>query len=202
MYAFQALRRVSSSRVIWFIYWATSIAVLANANYVMMNFSRYEGPTITTLNASGWLLLLYIPKLFIVFIIFGEDIFRLIFSVWNFIYEKFFGANRDSTFIPARRKLISQLALGIATIPFSAIIYGIVKGKYNFKVIRHDIWFDDLPEEFEGFTITQISDVHAGSFRNTEMGSYAIDLINDQKSDIFVFTGDLVNNRAEEMMIW
>jgi len=201
-YAFQAIRKLTSNKVIWFLYWGSSLAVLINANYVLFNFSRFEGSTIATLNASGWLLMLYIPKLVVVFVLFGEDIIRLIFSIWNFIYEKFFGANRESEFLPDRRKMISQLAIGIATIPFASIIYGIVKGKYNFNVIKHDIFFEDLPEKFDGFQITQISDVHSGSFDNVEKISYAMDLINQQDSDIVVFTGDLVNNRAEEMIPW
>ncbi|MEN8137126.1 MAG: metallophosphoesterase [Bacteroidota bacterium] len=202
IYAFQALKRITVNKLFWLIYWASSIAVLLNANYVMINFSRYEGPTIATLNASGWLLLLYIPKLMIVFVLLGEDLMRVLIVIWNFIYEKFFGANTNVDFIPERRKLISQLAFGLAAIPFASIVYGIAKGKYNFKVIKHDIWFDDLPEEFDGFQITQISDVHSGSFNDRAKISYAIDLINEQESDIVVFTGDLINNKAEEMLPW
>ena len=202
IYAFQALRRITSYKLIYLLYWGSSLGVLVNANYVMLNFSRYEGPTLATLNASGWLLLLYIPKLIIVFVLFGEDIIRVLLAIWNFIYEKFFGANRDVDFIADRRKFISKLALGLSVIPFSAIIYGIFEGKYNFKVIKHDIWFDDLPEEFDGFKITQISDVHAGSFDNKSKISYAMDLINEQESDVIVFTGDLVNSKATEMLPW
>jgi predicted MPP superfamily phosphohydrolase len=50
-----------------------------------------------------------------------------------------------------------------------------------------------LPDAFDGFTITQISDVHSGSFDNPEKISYAIDLVNEQNSDMILFTGDIVN---------
>src|SRR5690606_29049231 len=86
--------------------------------------------------------------------------------------------------IPERRKFISQIALGIAAIPFTSLLYGMTKGKYNFKVIRQTLFFPDLPESFDGMTITQFSDVHSGSFDNPEKIAYAIDLINAQKSDI------------------
>ena len=201
-YAFQAVKKLTSHKLIWLLYWGSSLAVLLNANYVMLNFSRFEGPTISTLNASGWLLMLYIPKLAIIFVLFGEDLIRVVLSIWNFIYDRYFGASTGIDFIPERRKMISQLALGIATIPFVSIIYGVIKGKYNFKVHTHEIFFDDLPDEFDGFQITQISDVHSGSFDNAEKISYAMDLINEQQSDIVVFTGDLVNNRASEMLPW
>jgi predicted MPP superfamily phosphohydrolase len=81
-------------------------------------------------------------------------------------------------------------------------IYGMVRGKYAYRVIKHTLFFDDLPENFEGFTITQISDVHAGSFNNPKAIKRGIELINAQKSDLFVFTGDLVNNKASEIVPW
>ena len=59
-----------------------------------------------------------------------------------------------------------------------------------------------MPEAFDGFTITHISDVHSGSFDNAEKINYAIDLINEQKSDILLFTGDIVNAKADEMHPW
>jgi len=73
------------------------------------------------------------------------------------------------------------------------------KGKYDYKLHRHTVYFDDLPDAFDGFTITQLSDIHSGSFDNTEAMQRGIDLAMAQKSDLFVFTGDLVNNVAEEI---
>ena len=104
--------------------------------------------------------------------------------------------------MPARRKFISQIGLGLAAIPFLSLIYGITIGKYNFKVIKQNVFFPDLPDAFHDFTITHISDIHSGSFDNPEKIEYAIDLINQQKSDIILFTGDIVNAKAEEMHPW
>jgi predicted MPP superfamily phosphohydrolase len=59
--------------------------------------------------------------------------------------------------------------------------------------------FEDLPDAFDGYKLTQISDVHSGSFDNIDKVEYAIDLINEQQSDIILFTGDMVNNKAIEM---
>ena len=74
--------------------------------------------------------------------------------------------------------------------------------KYNFKVLRYSLFFEDLPEAFEGYQITQISDIHSGRFDNKNKISYAVDLINQQDSDAIFFTGDLVNNVADEMDDW
>ena len=92
--------------------------------------------------------------------------------------------------------------LGIAAVPFGGLLYGMYKGKYNFKVLKYSLEYDDLPEAFDGYQITQISDVHSGSFDNRKKIEYAIDLVNKQKSDVLFFTGDLVNNKTEEMHPW
>jgi predicted MPP superfamily phosphohydrolase len=76
------------------------------------------------------------------------------------------------------------------------------RGKYNYKVLKYALEFDDLPDEFDGYTLTQISDIHSGSFDNAHKIEYAVNLINKQQSDIIVFTGDLVNNVAAEMDRW
>jgi predicted MPP superfamily phosphohydrolase len=73
------------------------------------------------------------------------------------------------------------------------------KGKYNFKVLKYTLYFEDLPQAFDGYRLTQISDIHSGSFDNIKKVEYAIDLINKQESDVILFTGDMVNDKAEEM---
>jgi len=95
-----------------------------------------------------------------------------------------------------------EFASLLAVVTLFLFIHGIVKGKYAYRVIKHTLYFDDLPESFDGFTITQISDVHAGSFNNPKAIQKGIDLINKQQSDLFVFTGDLVNNKASEIVPW
>lgn len=101
-----------------------------------------------------------------------------------------------------RRKFVSKIVLGLAAIPFASVLYGIVIGKYNFKVINHTLFFDDLPSSFDGFKVTHISDIHSGSLDNASKISYGIDLINEQQSDVILFTGDIVNSTADEMDEW
>jgi len=82
------------------------------------------------------------------------------------------------------------------------VLYGIIKGKYDFTIHRITLPFKDLPEAFDGFTITQVSDIHVGSFTNHHAVLKGVEMANLQKSDILFFTGDLVNNRADEMEGW
>lgn len=102
-------------------------------------------------------------------------------------------------YFPGRRKFISELALLLAAFPFTAFLYGMFKGKYDYKIHRETLYFDDLPQAFDGFTITQLSDIHSGSFDDKGAVERGVKLAQAQKSDMFVFTGDLVNNAAWEI---
>jgi predicted MPP superfamily phosphohydrolase len=146
----------------------------------------------------GLLFLVLIPKFLVSLLLLFEDVYRIFIGTSNY----FSNYNKDIRFIPERRKFVSQIVLGLAAIPFSSLIYGMTFGKYNYKVIKQQLFFPDLPDAFDGFTITQISDVHSGSFDNPDKINYAIDLINEQNSDMILFTGDIVNTHAKEMHPW
>jgi predicted MPP superfamily phosphohydrolase len=139
----------------------------------------------------------FVTKLVFILVLFLGDIGRFIYGIINSIAKP--KSTTPQPFLPARRKFITEAAIVIASIPFAGFFYAMFKGKYNYKVHRETIYFDDLPEAFDGFTITQLSDIHSGSFDNVEAMQRGIDLAQSQKSDLFVFTGDLVNNAAWEI---
>ena len=197
-YAYQAFRTLIKLRWVLVAYQVISVLLLAFIIYSFMQFDRSVGQTKYTMFTMGLMLLVYVPKIVITLILFGEDIFRIGASILNYFM---YNAPRKEM-MPDRRKFVSQIALGLAAVPFLSLIYGIFEGKYNFKVFKQTIFFPDLPDAFDGFKITQISDVHSGSFDNSEKINYAIDLINEQESDMILFTGDIVNTHAKEMHPW
>ena len=97
---------------------------------------------------------------------------------------------------------MSELALIIAAIPFFGLLYGISGGRHHYKVHRITLKFNDLPDAFDGFTLTQLSDIHAGSFTSKKGVEKGVAMVNKQNSDVILFTGDLVNNAASEMSPW
>ncbi|MFT6699666.1 MAG: putative MPP superfamily phosphohydrolase [Porticoccaceae bacterium] len=196
IYTFQAFKTVSKSKIVRYSFLLLSVAVYINFFITILTYSRSDGQTPQFQMAMGLLLTISIPKLVVIMLLFGEDFYRWILKLTSAI------SNGETKSLVGRRKFISQLALGLAAIPFTAFIYGIIQGKYNYKVIKHQLIFDDLPEAFDGYTITQISDIHSGSFTNKEKIQYGVDLINEQKSDLMLFTGDIVNNKADEMNDW
>ena len=148
-----------------------------------------------------WMLSLFLTffftKLFFVIILLLGDIGRLFYGLGDRVVngEK----TKGQPFFPARRKFISEVAILVAAVPFTGFFYAMLKGKYDYKLHKQTLYFDDLPDAFDGFTITQLSDIHSGSFDSIESVQKGIDLAKAQKSDLFVFTGDLVNNAAWEI---
>lgn len=198
VYAFQALKIITKTKWILVSYQIISLLAVLYIVYQFTQFDRRVGQNSKTLITFGLLLLVFIPKLILTSIMLLEDVFR----VFSGTITHFLGDNDRGSFLPERRRFVSQVALAMAAIPFSSLLYGMTKGKYNFRVIKQTLFFPDLPEDFDGFTITQISDVHSGSFDDPEKINYAIDMINDQNADMILFTGDIVNTHASEMHPW
>lgn len=197
IYAFQAIRTLTKNPWIYGLYVFISLAILAALIYQISSMGAGKVLDINTMYVFGIFLTVFVPKLLIVIFMFSEDIGRFFVG----IFMKVAGST-DEPFMASRRKFVSTIALGIAAIPFASLLYGMIKGKYNYKVLKYSLEFDDLPNEFDGFTLTQISDIHSGSFDNHHKVEYAVNLINEQQSDVILFTGDLVNNVADEMEEW
>ncbi|WP_348822581.1 metallophosphoesterase [Flavobacterium aestuarii] len=198
LYAYQAIKTLIKLKWVLISYQLISLLVFVFILYSFTQFDRSVGQTKQTMFTMGLLLVVYLPKIVMAIVLLGEDVFRLAEGSIKYFIDN----NSKAAFLPSRRKFISQVGLGLAAVPFISLIYGIFEGKYNYKVIKQPIYFADLPDAFNGFTITHISDVHSGSFDNPEKISHAIDLINEQHSDLILFTGDIVNTHAKEMYPW
>lgn len=196
-YSYQSLKTLFKIKWILVGYQLINLLVFLFLLFSMLQFDRSVGQTRQTLFTLGLFLLVYLPKIVITLVLLGEDVYRLLAGTFNY-----FSYNSNDNFLPDRRKFVSQIGLGLAAIPFLSLIYGMTFGKYNYKVIKQQVFFPDLPDAFDGFTITQISDVHSGSFDNPDKINYAIDLVNEQNSDMILFTGDIVNTHAKEMHPW
>ncbi len=194
-YAFFALKTVTKNKFVLIAYWVAFVVVLGIVYYQFNLVQKQSRFNLNTGYAIALMLTYFVPKIFVFLVLFGEDVFRFFATLAN--YFSLDTSVKDA--IPSRRAFVSKIALGLAAIPFAGFLYGVFKGKYDFRVITQHIEFDDLPDEFDGYRITQISDVHSGSFDNIDKIEYAINLINEQESDVILFTGDMVNAKAEEM---
>lgn len=197
-YIVQALRTLFRQPWVYLLYLVVSLAILINFIY-QFTAGEEAGRVLSRPKsyAFGFLLTMLSFKLVIILFLFSEDIFRILSGT----YQRLFGASKEFS-LPERRRFLSMIALGIAALPFGALLYGMYKGKYNFKVLKYTLEFEDLPDSFDGYRITQISDIHSGSFDDRKKIEYGVGLINKQKSDLLLFTGDMVNNKTEEMLPW
>ena len=196
-YAFQAFKTVAKNNWLQILYWGITVLVISNFIYNYYGFNRSDGFSHAHAYAFGVFIALLVPKMVLLAIMVGEDVFRVPLAIFRYFTE---GDMAKGNYFASRREFISKVALGIAAIPLASIIYGIYKGKYNYKVLKYTLHFEDLPEAFDGYKLTQISDIHSGSFDNMEKVKYAVNLINEQQSDVILFTGDIVNNKVEELV--
>lgn len=188
------------------VYWTTTLLIIAGIFFVFSNMEQMRNPKFFSMYVMplfGAVALFVFPK--IIFILFQgiEDLGRFSF----YLYSKF--KTGDNTEVAAlgevisRRAFITQTGAVLAAIPFVSIAYGIFKGRYNFRVLEEQLSFENLPSAFDGMRIVQISDIHIGSFGdNYEAVKKGIDMVNALEPDIIFFTGDLVNNYADETQGW
>ena len=195
LYAYQAFRTVFKSPATPWIYWGITAAYVALSLVVtaMMMNGKVDYKVGSILFGAS--ILLAVPKLVAIIPLLLEDITRIIqFAVRLFTVQP--------ALLPERRAFISKIALGLAAVPFLGILDGIWKGRYRYRVISHTLAYEDLPDAFDGFTIAQISDIHSGSFDNQEKVQYGVDMVTELGADAVVFTGDMVNNIADEAEPW
>ena len=192
IYSFQAIKTVSKKKV------RLTYILVNGILYFLLFFQIFfienvRESALLTYNFT-LLFILFVSKTILIFFLFPEDIIRVI----KYLFSKIQNKKIDNS----RRKFISNLSLAVAAIPIPIMIHGITRGRYNFKVFNHEIGFKDLPESFDGYTITHLSDFHCGSFESRSKLKYAIDLVNEQNSDLIAFTGDFVNNTYTEILPW
>jgi predicted MPP superfamily phosphohydrolase len=204
VYAYYGLRTIASNwksalfrKLFLYGYLVMSVGLMLMVVTGMGSFSTPQGMRPFREWVLSLFLALLITKLFFVLTLFLWDSGRFFYAIG----ERLFGPRRapGQAFMPARRQFMVDSAILIAAVPFTAFLYAMLKGKYDYRLHRETLFFDDLPEAFDGFTITQLSDIHSGSFDNRSAVQRGIRLAQAQKSDLFVFTGDLVNNVAWEI---
>ena len=149
--------------------------------------------------AIGFFFSLVVVKILLVLFFLFEDVYRFLELIF-FLLRSYIRADKERISRPGRRVFIRQAGLIFAAIPFTSMLYGITKGKYDFRVNKVKLAFSNLPKAFEGFKIVQISDIHSGSFDSREAIVDGIKIVNQQEADLVLFTGDLVNNDSREIL--
>ncbi|QQQ28411.1 metallophosphoesterase [Chryseobacterium indoltheticum] len=192
VYIFQAIRTLTDNFWIRLGYVILSLAIYSVLAYEITHFQRSDRSTVRAQISISLFLIFILPKVFIVLFLLVDDIFR------TGGYLVGLTTKPAENFFPERRKFLSLIGLGLGGVLSALFIDGITFGKYRHTVRRVKVKFANLPKSFKGYKIIQISDVHSGSFSDPGKLQHAIDLINEQNPDLVLFTGDMVNNVADE----
>lgn len=195
IYGFSAVKHLfqtNSNKSKWIavtIYWGMTAYVILFFIYTMAANLR-ENSTPTTRFMLGIVLGIFVSKLFLSIMLLSQDLWRGI--SWIISY---FQPHK----VPSgRREFLEKISLGLAAVPLMAFVYGMIKTAYDYQIFKIKVPIKNLPSGLEGLRIVQISDIHSGSFGETEPIKEAVKKINALEPDIFVFTGDLVNNKSKE----
>lgn len=191
IYAYQAFRSLINNPTAKIIYWVITILNYAFLIYGIINFNRSDRDQHKVQFLISLFLIFVFPKILIIFFLLIDDILR----IFTFLFQKI---TSTSSHYPERRKFLSVAGLGLGGILSLLFVDGITYGKYRHRARKVKLKISGLPKSFKGYKIVQISDVHSGSFFHPEKLQHAIDLINEQKADLVLFTGDMVNNIADE----
>lgn len=140
----------------------------------------------------------YLSKLFSVLLLLVGDLYRGI--KWFGYKFAHLWTQTESTPLSIPKSLpLVQLSLGAAILPAATLGYGIIVGAHDYRIRRVKITLPHLPAAFHGIKIGQLSDIHSGSFFNKQAVAKGIDMLLAEKPDTIFFTGDLVNDTADEV---
>ena len=118
----------------------------------------------------------------------------MIFTIFSIIGKCFgFLWNPLSSILTWTGIVLGAAWLGIA-------LYGSIFGWRRIDVKTTDITLADLPKNFEGYKIVQLTDFHIGVYAATpRQVEKIVEKVNSLHPDLVVFTGDLVNTSPEEL---
>jgi predicted MPP superfamily phosphohydrolase len=204
LYVFQALKTVSQQgsdrgrQAIFISYWLVSFFTIAT----MLSFPYLQFLQTSKIFRNyvfAILIGLFLAKLIGSLFFVADDIRRGALLLMNKIFPlsgaQYMGPEGQG--IP-RSTFLSWLGLGLGGTLFGTLLFGF-SNKYNYQVKKIKLSFKNLPGAFKGMRMVHISDIHSGSFQDIRAVNKGIDLILKQQPDLIVFTGDLVNDRANEM---
>jgi hypothetical protein len=211
LYAFKSLRLLTAgwTKSAWkngvqVAYWVTSIAAYTMLIYAVITYRTGQAKMDYYFFFMGFgiLLLIFIPKLVVSFFHLAEDLLHLLRRIAAFFIRNFEPDETvaSSTSNITRWQFLTRVGWVLAALPFISILYGMGRGRYNFRTERVSLRFPHLPPSLSGLKIVHISDIHIGSFfNNTEAVKKGVERVNELDPDLIFFTGDMVNNYADEL---
>lgn len=204
IYVFQAVKIIAqpagarTKTIIYAGYWILSVAAIVVLLVLpYLHFAHQEKIMRTTIFAI--ILGLFIAKLIAALFFLIDDIRRGI----QWAGGKLFSRNAEGENLPEGERISRSVFLSWAgMIAGGGLFATLMNGfgnKYQYQVKKVPLSYSNLPQAFKGLKIVHISDIHSGSLMDKKAVLKGIEKILEEKPDLILFTGDLVNNTANEM---
>ncbi|MCU0380302.1 MAG: metallophosphoesterase [Chitinophagaceae bacterium] len=202
-YVFQSLKLVSQQwplKVKWLVYglyWSlTAIAVIIFLAGPLVQVENW--PKNVRIYFFSVFIGLFIAKFISSAFFLVDDIRRIVQwgggkLFYRYIQNENFTAGRID-----RSVFLSWLGFSVGGGIFGSLLWGF-GNKYRYRTETVNLHYPNLPEAFQGLKVAHISDIHSGSFTDRGAVEKGVQKILDLKPDLILFTGDLVNDHADEM---
>lgn len=176
------------------LYWSI-ISVLAFSPVVGL-VSRVRGHENTLIDTFLWIGFVGMGMFSLAFVAFILRDLGWITGKLAFQLLKVFTEN-DSNVIqvdPGRRQfLLMSMNLGIVAVTSVLGGIGLFHARKTADVFTQKIKIANLPTEFQGLTIAQVSDLHVGPTIKADYTQAVVDQVNALNPDLIFFTGDMVD---------
>jgi predicted MPP superfamily phosphohydrolase len=224
LYSWQAVRALVRNKsdftrkVFAYIYW--TIPVLVFIYFISgLLFPGKNGNNFIKIYFAGFYFVIYISKFVVCIFLIFDDLKRLFKIIWRKIVSR----NQSKNIVDptqgdvlehiheeeieekekiSRSQFLATTGLLVSAAPLIILSRGIIKGAYDYRVRRVQLYLPNLPSGFEGVKLLQISDVHTGSFTDRDAVYKGIQMIKQENADLVFFTGDIVNSMTDELYDW
>lgn len=152
---------------------------------------------------ASYILILLTPFFMFIFIDAGNSQWMMKFSMSILTLYLFFSVARLFAYafwLPSKKRVWMKTGISVGTFLFLFFIYSAFVTRTDYKVNETSLSFNNVPEEFDGYRIVFISDIHIGSMWNAESELEELSKVIDEVNpDLVVFGGDLVNIHHSEL---
>lgn len=157
----------------------------------------------------------YVPKALIALVLLLKDLGRFVYWLFDWYQDRLLYEQPNGTTDKAaahdldlsdmkrtsRRDFLAKMGWSAAAVPYVLVGYSAFRTLYDFEVHRVEVPLPGLPRQFEGLTIAQLSDLHAGSFFSTRPIEEAVGIVQSLQPDLITITGDYVNHDVRELPV-
>ena len=202
LYTYQAIRIISAKfpvvlkKLVRGAYWSVtllSVFIVAWINLVGIADEKINQWIVI------WLAILYFSKFILALVLFVDDARRGMHLTRRYWKKRKTNSVEENLPRISRSEFFSRASIVAGSIPLASLSFGIISGAHNFRVRRTTVYLPHLPIAFDGLTVGQLSDIHAGSLFNRKAIMGGLELLMNEKPDVIFFTGDLVNAETREV---